>query len=217
MNGGSKTLAVLVIGLAAVLMCACVAVSTLSGTYNGLVNNDVYAKNKLGDVHSAYQRQADVIKLNAEVLRASASQQRAIADRLVDQAAALSGNNLPTDINGTPVVPSDSNGISNLQQQYAAFDKALGDFLVYVADNPEGIGDISAYKDLMTQVEGGENRKNVARMDYNEAAGSYEASCRTFPTVLMAGMFGFDCYKWAQFTADAGLTTPDFNLEPEAK
>lgn len=42
----------------------------------------------------------------------------------------------------------------------------------------------------MSQLEGTENRVAVARSDYNEVARSYNTKVQTFPTNILAGMFG---------------------------
>ena len=44
---------------------------------------------------------------------------------------------------------------------------------------------------MLAQVEGTENRVNVARTDYNEVARSYNTQIQRFPTNIIAGMFGF--------------------------
>ena len=47
------------------------------------------------------------------------------------------------------------------------------------------------FKDLQTQLEGTENRINKARNDFNEVAKQYNTKRRTFPTSIIASIFGF--------------------------
>jgi LemA protein len=49
-----------------------------------------------------------------------------------------------------------------------------------------------AFRDLMTQLEGTENRISVARMDFNEAVRSYNVLVLRFPRNVVAGLFGFE-------------------------
>ena len=58
------------------------------------------------------------------------------------------------------------------------------------------------FLELQSQLEGTENRINVARRDFNEAAKQYNTSIRRFPKNIIAGMFGFE--KKAYFEAEKG-------------
>ncbi|MCB1150633.1 LemA family protein, partial [bacterium] len=55
------------------------------------------------------------------------------------------------------------------------------------------------FMDLQNQLEGTENRISVERRRFNEAAQGYNATIRSFPASIIAGMFGFD--KKAYFAA----------------
>ena len=55
---------------------------------------------------------------------------------------------------------------------------------------------------LQAQLEGTENRINVARKNFNDAAQAYNTNIRRFPKNIFAGMFGFD--KKAYFEAEEG-------------
>ena len=63
--------------------------------------------------------------------------------------------------------------------------------LIAVAENYPDIKSTQAYQDLMVQLEGTENRINTARNDYNETAKNHNVKVQSFPTNLVAGMFGF--------------------------
>ncbi|MGF7231126.1 LemA family protein, partial [Arachidicoccus sp.] len=63
-----------------------------------------------------------------------------------------------------------------------------------------------------TQIEGTENRINIARRDYNAAVNSYNLQVKTFPRNIMAGIFGF--HAKAYYKADAGSEkNPDINFD----
>lgn len=59
---------------------------------------------------------------------------------------------------------------------------------------------------LQAQLEGTENRINIARMRYNEAVRTYNASIRRFPGTLFAEALGFSPLPY--FEADAGADEP---------
>ena len=51
-------------------------------------------------------------------------------------------------------------------------------------------------------MEGTENRINVARTNFNNAAKNFNTAIRRFPKNILAGIFGFE--KHAYFEAEAG-------------
>ena len=75
-------------------------------------------------------------------------------------------------------------------QAAQTFDSSLSRLLVTVEAYPQ-LQATQAFRDLMTQLEGTENRISVARKDYNDAVFSYNVGVRSFPGVLSAKIFGF--------------------------
>jgi LemA protein len=69
-----------------------------------------------------------------------------------------------------------------------------------------------AYRDLMTQLEGTENRITVSRRDYNEIVRIFNVRVKRFPAVLLARAFGFDPEEF--FAAEEGAQdAPEVNFE----
>ena len=69
----------------------------------------------------------------------------------------------------------------------------------------ENYPDLKANQNFMAlqeQLEGTENRIQVARQKFNLTAKTYNTSIRRFPTNILAGMFGFE--SKAYFEAEAG-------------
>ena len=58
------------------------------------------------------------------------------------------------------------------------------------------------FSELQAQLEGTENRISVERKRFNEVAQAYNTYVRSFPTNILAGMFGFQ--PKAYFTAESG-------------
>ena len=56
--------------------------------------------------------------------------------------------------------------------------------------------------DLQNQLEGTENRINVARDRYNKAVNTYDIFTAKFPNKILAGWFGFG--EMARYKADPG-------------
>jgi LemA protein len=80
-------------------------------------------------------------------------------------------------------------------------------------DYPE-LGATEAFRDLQVQLEGTENRINVARTRYNEVVRDYNTAVRSFPANLFAGLFGFDTrtpFEAEEGAEDAPDVEFDFN------
>ena len=58
------------------------------------------------------------------------------------------------------------------------------------------------FLDLQSQLEGTENRINVARDRYNEAVNTYDIHTTKFPNKILAGWFGFE--EMPRYKADPG-------------
>ncbi len=58
------------------------------------------------------------------------------------------------------------------------------------------------FRDLMTQMEGTENRITVERMRYNESATDYNSTRNVFPTNIVANWFNFEVFPY--FKAEEG-------------
>ena len=84
------------------------------------------------------------------------------------------------------------------QQQVTA---ALGRLIAISENYPELKADAN-FLELQAQLEGTENRITVARGEYNEQVKKFNTATVTFPSNLIAGMFGFE--KKALFTASEG-------------
>jgi len=72
----------------------------------------------------------------------------------------------------------------------SGFESALARLLVTVENYPN-LQATQAFRDLMTQLEGTENRIAVARRDYNNEVRNYNLVTKRFPRNVLAGYFGF--------------------------
>ena len=91
--------------------------------------------------------------------------------------------------------------LAEYQKAQGAVTSALGKLLAISESYPD-LKAIQNFLELQAQLEGTENRINVARKNFNDAAQSYNTNIRRFPKNIFAGMFGFD--KKAYFEAEEG-------------
>ena len=169
-------------------------------TYNSLVKKEEQVKLQLNEVQNSYQRRIDFIPNVVNVVKGQADFEQTTLQQLTEArakaaAVTVSGNELTAD---------------KFNQQTAAQDGlavATNKLLITVEKYPELKG-AAAFKGLQTQLEGTERRIKVARKDFNIAIADYNSSVRSFPTKVVAGLFGFKPRQG--FESDAGA---DKNVE----
>jgi LemA protein len=153
-------------------------VSILSGCgYNTMQANEEAVIAAWGDVEASYQRRADLIPNLVEVVKGYAKHE---ADTLkaVTEARAKVGS-----IQASKELINDPQALTRFQQAQGELSGALSRLMVVVERYP----DLKAnqnFLDLQNQLEGTENRINVARVRYNKAVQVFNTSIRTFPNSL---------------------------------
>ncbi len=158
------------------------AVIALSGCgYNTMQANEETVTAAWGDVESTYQRRADLIPNLVEVVKGYAKHE---ADTLkaVTEARAKVGS-----IQATRQLANDPQALQKFQAAQGELSGALSRLMVVVERYP----DLKAnqnFRDLQSQLEGTENRINVARSRYNKAVQDFNTSIRTFPNSLTNSM-----------------------------
>ncbi len=203
----SSSRARLVLTLAAVA----VAAPALSGCgINAIPTKDEQVKAAWGDVQSQYQRRANLIPNLVATVQGAAANERSI---LVDVQNARSR---ATSINVSAADVSDPSKIAQYQQAQGELSQALGRLMVVQERYPD-LKTNANFVTLQSQLEGTENRIQVAIRDYNGAVQSYNTTLRTFPTVLWAKTL-YGGQKEAQpFAATAAAQTAptvSFNIPP---
>jgi LemA protein len=174
---------------------------SLVGINNGIVGKANEARNQWANVQSSYQRRTDLVKQSMPAVIGGSNQELAVFKELTNQAAALAGS-FRRDEFGQPIVPQGADA-EKVQGQIAAFDKAFINAMSYMADNPD-ITSTQLYADFMVQVEGSENRINIARRDYNAAVTNYRNSVQMFPGSFVAGFGGHTANQFPYFQAQEG-------------
>ena len=97
------------------------------------------------------------------------------------------------------------------QQAQAQVTGALGRLMATVEAYPT-LASQARFADLMVQLEGTENRINVARTRYNEAVQEYNTTIRTFPDAIGAKVF-YGAEPMAPYQA----TAPNADRAPTVK
>lgn len=165
-----------------------------SCSYNGMVTKDEVVKAKWGNVQSQYQRRSDLVpNLVATVKGAANFEKSTLVDVTEARAKATS-----IQVDASKLNPET---IQKYQAAQGQLSQALGRLLV-ASENYPTLKSNENFTGLQTQLEGTENRINVARLDFNSAVQDYNTSIRSFPAVITAKLFGFN--EKGSFTAEAG-------------
>ena len=162
--------------------------------YNGLVTMDENVSGQWANVETQYQRRADLIPNLVNTVKGYATHEKETLEGVV--AARSQATQIKVD--AADLTPEK---LEQYQKAQGAVTSALGKLLAITENYP----DLKAnqnFLELQAQLEGTENRINVARKNFNDAAQAYNTNIRRFPKSIFAGMFGFD--KKAYFEAEEG-------------
>ena len=169
------------------------------GTYNGLVQLDQAAQAQWAQVENVYQRRADLVpNLVATVKGAANFEQQTLT--AVTEARARVGQVTSGAIEN---IARDPQAFARFQQAQDGLSSALSRLMVVAERYPE-LKATQNFRDLQAQLEGTENRVTVERMRFNEAAQAFNTKRESFPTVLIAGIFGPTFQAKPYFRSQAG-------------
>lgn len=196
MKGTRNLTLLIVLGLVLIL-----GVWSCSG-YNGLVTSEQGVKKAWSNVETNYQRRTDLYSSVIKTVEASANFEKSTLTAVVEARAKATSINV--DINDPKSLEAYQQAQANLQ---GSFSRLIASFEQY----PD-LKTTKAFQDFQTQIEGTENRINVARQDYNKTVESYNLKVVRFPTNLLAGIFGKK--EKAFYEADKGSEkNPDIKFD----
>lgn len=164
------------------LLCALLVVTSLTGCgYNQMQTNEEAVNAAWGNVESALQRRLDLIPNLVETVKGYASHEKDTLTAVVDARAKA------TQVKITPDTLTDPQAMAAFQQAQGQMQSSLSRLLAVVENYPQLKADQN-FRDLQNQLEGTENRINVARQRYNQAVEIFNASIRTFPNSVTNSM-----------------------------
>jgi LemA protein len=177
-------------------------------TYNTLVQKEATVEQAWADVEAQYQRRADLVPSLVNTVQGAADFERSTFTEVTEaRSRAQSVNLSPDDLD-------DPQAIRNFSEAQTALAGSVGRLINVVTEAYPDLRATEAFRDLQAQLEGTENRINTSRTRYNEVVRDYNATARSFPTNIVAGIFGKG--PKAPFEAAEGSETApevDFNFE----
>lgn len=159
-------------GVAVIVILGIIALGAML-SYNSFISLEQNVNEKWSNVETQYQRRVDLIPNVVNTVKGSA----AFEQETLTELTALR---------------------SQWQSQPEArvetanqIETALSKLLLITENYPE-LQSTQAFRDLIVELEGTENRVSFARQEYNSSVRQYNTEIRKFPGAFIAGMFGFE-------------------------
>ena len=181
-------------GLVVILGATC-------GQYNSLVRDREAVDGGWAQVENTLQRRADLIPNLVETVKGYAAHEKQIFTEVAEARSRLLG----------------ARGPAEAAKASQGFESALGRLLAIVERYP----DLKAnqnFAQLQDELAGTENRIAFERKRYNDLVRAFNTRIRTFPSSILAGIFGFEQRDY--FEAEPGAKAVpgvDFRAEASAK
>jgi LemA protein len=163
------------------------ALATLSLTncgYNAIQTTDEQVKSGWSEVVNQYQRRADLVPNLVNSVKGFAQQEKDVLLGVTNARAKVGS------VQATPEVLNDPAAFQKFQAAQGELSSALSRLLVVTENYPQLKSD-ALFRDLMSQLEGTENRITVARNRYIQSVQEYNVLARSFPNNLTAMIFGY--------------------------
>ena len=170
--------------LGAFLVLALLFGAWAAGSYNGLVARRETVGAAWAQVESQYQRRLDLVPNLVATVKGSAKFEKETLTAVVEARSRVGTISMDKNVLNDPAA------FKRFEDAQASLSSALSRLMVVVEKYPD-IKSTEAFRDLQVQLEGTENRIQVARKDFNEAARDYDTAIKVFPGALIAGFGGF--------------------------
>ncbi len=172
-------------GGAVVLVVIIVALS-LMGIYNSLVTKSQAIDAQWAQVETQYQRRYDLIPNLVNSVKGMMKQEQTVFQAIADARTKYGG----------------AQTVDAKAQAAGEVETALGR-LIAVMENYPDLKSSQTVISLMDELAGTENRISVERRRYNDLVRDYNTQIKTFPTNMLAGMFGFSEKAYFQSVSGA--------------
>lgn len=152
--------------------------------YNTLVSMEEQVNSAWSQVENQYQRRADLIPNLVNTVKGAADFEKSVLTEVTDARSRVGQMKLSAED------LSDPQKFQQFQQAQDQLSSALSRLLV-VAENYPQLKSNENFLQLQSQLEGTENRISVERRRFNETVQAYNTEVRSFPSLIMAKIFGF--------------------------
>ncbi len=142
--------------------------------YNRFVSANEAVTNQWAQVEAQYQRRFDLIPNLVESVKGVMKQEQKVFGDIADARTRYAG----------------ASTVDGKAQAASQLESAVARLLVIVENYPQ-LKSSEAVQTLMAQLEGTENRVSVERQRFNDSVRSLNVMVKSFPSSVIAKMFGF--------------------------
>lgn len=167
--------------------------------YNTMQANEEAVFAAWGDVEAAYQRRADLVPNLVETVKGYAKHEADTFKAVTEARSKVGSMQVSKEMLNDPAL------VAKFQQAQGELSSALSRLLV-VAERYPDLKANQNFLSLQDQLEGTENRINVARVRYNKAVETFNVSIRTFPNSLTNSLL-LHLKRKEPFKAEEGAKT----------
>jgi LemA protein len=152
--------------------------------YNTLVSLEEKVNSAWSQVENQYQRRADLIPNLVKTVEGAADFEKSVLTEVTEMRSRVGQTKITAeDLN-------DPDKFAKYQKAQDQLSSALSRLLVVTENYPQ-LRANESFLQLQSQLEGTENRIAVERKKFNEAVQEFNTTARSFPTLIMAKIFGF--------------------------
>jgi LemA protein len=181
------------------LLAPLAAISLAGCGINSVPTSEEQVNAAWANLQADYQRRADLIPNVVRTAQQTANVEKGILVGVTEARAKA------TTIQLNPGDLSDPAKMQAYQAAQAQVGSSLSRLIATVEAYPQ-LKSPEAFRDLIVELEGTENRINVSRRDYNESVRQYNTLVRTFPTAIGAKIF-YGAKPKVPFEASTGAQT----------
>lgn len=156
--------------------------------YNGMIKKRNAVDNAWAQVDNQYQRRADLIDNLVNTVKGQVKAENQTLVQVIE-----ARNQARAGFKGF----GEMKGDSLTQERINQYQKAVSDyqqqtrlFINVVSEQYPDLKSAQAFSELRAEMSGTQNRVTVAIMDFNNAVTQFRNSTQTFPTNLLASLFG---------------------------
>lgn len=151
--------------------------------YNGIQTQDEKVSASWSEVINQYKRRSDLVPNLVNTVKGYATHEKEVFTQVTEARAKVGSTQINADQLTDPAL------FSKFQQAQSELSSALSR-LIAVSENYPQLKASELYQDLMSQLEGSENRIAVARGRYIETVQTFNTYIRKLPTKWIADMLG---------------------------
>ncbi|MBK7159232.1 MAG: LemA family protein [Ignavibacteria bacterium] len=152
--------------------------------YNTLVTMQESVTSAWSQVENQYQRRSDLIPNLVKTVQGAADFEKSVLTEVTDARSRVGQMKLSAED------LSDPQKFEQFQKAQDQLSSALSRLLV-VSENYPQLKTNESFLQLQSQLEGTENRISVERKRFNETVQVYNTEVKSFPSLIMAKIFGF--------------------------